>query len=390
MDERRTFETISFNCHVAGWDLKNPASHFRFLFDQLMQGGGVGANYSNRYVNGIPAVTHPVDLHLLCNPGHPDENEKLNHLLSKNFDLAWDGVTTIEDSREGWCDALDFVLNSAWSDYSQPIVLDLSRIRPRGSPLRTFGGTAAGPMPLARLLISVAELLNNRRSQRMSSLDVMQIDHHIAEAVAAGNIRRSARMAIKSWSDSDILDFIRAKADDPLAHWSANLSVEIDDQFLKDAHEPDSSARHLLDAIIDHMLTNGEPGIWNRSRSSVGELREVVATNPCGEIALEEWENCNLGHVNVGAFANDVEGALEAHRLMTRFLLRATFAKVESIEQREVLQRNRRIGVGHFGFQNWVVQQGIRYSDSYHSDRIAALLRRFYDVVRTGSETLRF
>ena len=139
----------------------------------------------------------------------------------------------------------------------------------------------------------------------------------------------------------------------------------------------------VMDAIVDGMLRNGEPGVWNRSRSEVGERGPVVCTNPCGEIALEEWENCNLGHINLSEFGSDTEGAVEAHRLMTRFLLRATFADVPDPRQQPVLARNRRIGVGHFGYQGWLIQNGIRYSESANNTFVRQVLRRFRETART-------
>src|SRR5690606_4664844 len=154
----------------------------------------------------------------------------------------------------------------------------------------------------------------------------MQIDHRIAECVVAGNVRRSARMSIKSWKDEDIFDFIECKLD-WTDHWSTNISVEIDDEFfsaLKRKKDPfHNHAVEVYHRCVAGMLENGEPGFYNISLASDGELGDVGSTNPCGEIALEPWENCNLGHVNVSSYFDDFEGSKEAFRLMTRFLIRA-------------------------------------------------------------------
>lgn len=376
-----------FNCHHAGWDKDDVTAHFSFTFDQLMQGGGVGANYSNKYLRPYGNIKHGVEVHIVCDPEHPDYWE-LSDLLSSEYSYAWDGATRIEDSREGWYDALSMLLRAFWNG-TEVLVLDLSLIRSRGAKIKTFGGTAAGPQPLALLLKRTADLLSDRVGEKMTSLDAMLIDHWIGDAVVSGNVRRSARMSMKNWADPDIMEFINCKTDKS-AHWSTNISVEIDDAFFRALKKKDKHAQAVYKAVCVGMLTNGEPGFYNRSLAQVGELGEVSSTNPCGEIPLEMWENCNLGHVNLDAFYDDFEGAKEAHRLMSRYLIRATFGDVPNPRQREVLNRNRRIGVGHFGFQGWLVKQGIRYSDSHRDPYVRKSLRDFYNTVRKEADRYAF
>lgn len=402
-----------FNCHHSGW-ADEITTHYCFTFDQLMQGGGVGANYSNKLIKKFKPVKHPVEVHIVCDPEHPDIDELRFHrevlrdennwpvqdgegnyvmcepfsLLSDSYSHEWDGATRVEDSREGWSDALAALLDAFWNGLDV-LVLDLSLIRCRGSKIKTFGGTAAGPAPLANMLRQVAQLLSCRVGEKISSLDAMRIDHYIAECVVSGNVRRSARMSIKSWADGDILDFIHCK-ENPLENWSTNISVEIDEGFFRALKRKDAHAKRVYKEVVAGMLNNGEPGFYNRSRAQVGEIGEVASTNPCGEIPLEEFENCNLGHVNLDSFWNDFSGAVEAHRLMTRYLVRATFGDVPNPLQRAVLDRNRRIGVGHLGFQGWLNKQGIRYSDSYQDPHIRKTLRDFYQAVRKEAHRYAF
>lgn len=375
-----------FNCHRAGWT-DNISTHYAFAFDQLMQGGGVGANYSNRYIKQYGAIKHPVAVHVTCDPDHANYDELVD-MLSTDYSHEWNGSIRVEDSREGWIHALVSVLEAFWNG-AEEIILDLSLIRHRGAPIKTFGGTASGPGPLAIMLTQVADLLSSRVGMRLVSLDHMVIDHHIANCVVSGNVRRSARMSIKHWADTDILDFINCKQDENL-HWSTNISVEIDDAFFRALKKGNAHAVEVYKATVTGMVRNGEPGFYNVSLASVGELGDVGSTNPCGEIPLENWENCNLGHVNLDSFYNDFEGACEAHRLMTRFLMRATFGDVVNPKQREVVDRNRRIGVGHFGFQGWLVKQGIRYSDSHRDNYVRKTLKDFYEVVRKEARRYAF
>lgn len=377
-----------FNCHHAGWDKDDVSAHYTFTFDQLMQGGGVGSNYSNRFIRQFPRVTAPVDLHIVCDVHHPDY-DVIKPYLSQDFSAGWVGNFQVEDSREGWCDVQRELLEAAFAKSPETLVVDVSRVRESGAVIRTFGGVSAGPEPLVRMLTKYAELLNSRVSERLTSLDHMLLDHYTGEAVVSGNVRRSARMSIKHWNDPDIMEFVNCKADAE-SHWTTNISVEIDDSFFRALKRGDSKAIKVYNSVVTGMMNNGEPGFWNYSLSNVGEIGEVTSTNPCGEIALEPYENCNLGHVNLSEFPSDTPGAVEAHRLMARFLIRATFGDVPNDRQREVLHRNRRIGVGHFGFQGWVTKMGIRYSDCHNDRYVRESLKTFKSVVRQAARDYAF
>lgn len=365
-----------FNCWHSGWNPDAPEEHFTFTFLRLMEGGGVGANYTWRQpVMQMSRSTHRV--HIVCDDRHPDYQVMLEEgLISDEYCRDWVGSWDVEDSREGWADALSELIQTYYRDAQhENRVFDVSKVRAEGEPLKTFGGTASGPAPLARMLHAVSEILNNSvaRSGRFAGyilgLDAMRIDHEIAKCVVSGGGRRSARMSIMHWDDLDIFEFIRSKRSGD--HWTTNISVEVDDEFwnlVRGGGDPldREHAMGVLYEIADGMLTNGEPGIWDSSLSNVGEPNPVTCTNPCGEIPLEEWEQCNLGHINLAAFV-DENGSIdedrmgEAHRLMTRFVIRATYGDVNSDRSAEVLNRNRRVGVGHFGFASLMAMSGRRY-----------------------------
>jgi len=377
-----------FNCHVSGWRDKL-SDHYSFTFDELMKGGGVGSNYSDRFIRKYAAVKNKIDAHFVCSPDHADFNERegrpgINRLLSSSYHHEWAGCIPVEDSREGWVDILVRIINAAQGKVIGPLVFDVTRVRCYGSPIKGFGGTASGPEALIRMILGVAELFNNKIGQKLESLDHMLIDHMIAQCVVAGNVRRSARMSIKHWRDPGIFEFIKCKTDDArVAHWTTNISVEIDNAFFKAFKKGDKHAKKVYKVCIDAMHDSGEPGFWNSSLSQHGETVEVESTNPCGEICLIPFENCNLGHVNLGAFYDDTEGAKRAFKLMTRFLIRATFGDIGSEWQREAVAMNRRIGVGFFGFQDWLCKQGIKYSECYNEPAIRKKLMNFYETVKT-------
>jgi len=352
-----------FNCHRAGWT-SQLADHFVYTFDQLMLGGGVGANYSQNYLDLAPVVGNELQLVTLMAP-------------SASVDI------TVPDSREGWVEALRSVIEAHTSGVSS-LTLDLSEVRPAGALIHGFGGTASGPGPLVTMLHLVNDLLNGLVGSRLSPLDAMTIDHAVASCVVAGNVRRSARMSILHWADPSIFDFITCKAD-PSAHWSTNISVEVDDEFFLALDNDDPHAIEVLNRTTAGIYANGEPGFYNSSMASEGEHGDVRATNPCGEIALEEWEQCCLGHVNLAAFHDDQPGAREAFRLMARYLVRATFGKSSDPRQEEVKNRNRRIGVGFFGFNDWAALQGIRFSDIPSSYSLVEQLASYSLMARSAS-----
>jgi len=375
-----------FNCHCSGWT-DRLSDHYAFLFDELMKGGGVGSNYSDRFIAKYPKVTQAVDLHLVCEEGHKD-HAKIAGALSDEYHHEWAGCVPIEDSREGWVDALVRLLDSAFGNGPSTLVLDFSRIRPYGSPIRSFGGTASGPEALVSMLVMINELLNSKVGSILTSLDHMLMDHRIAQCVVAGNVRRSARISVKHWRDADIFDFINCKTDKAkVAHWTTNISVEVDKAFFKAFKKKDQWATQVYKACVSAMYRGGEPGFWNSSLSQHGEIVRVFCPNPCGEIILQMFENCNLGHVNLSHFHDDIDGAKRAFMLVTRFLIRATFGDIYSPLQQEVVRRNRRIGVGFFGFQDWLCLQGKKYSDCHNDLEVISALKQFYRVVKkTGME----
>jgi adenosylcobalamin-dependent ribonucleoside-triphosphate reductase len=398
---------LTGNCHVSHWNEKI-TDHFDFSFMRLMEGGGVGTNYSTKYIDRYPAPKRELKVHIVCDPAHPDYQKMFDAgIISTQFSHEWAGAFAVGDSREGWSDAMCDLIDTYFLDdvkhYDR--VYNVTGVREEGRPLVSFGGTASGPMPLAIMLQEIAEIVNKRAAfgQQLTPIDMMEIDHSLAMCVVSGGNRRSARMAMVAWDDPYIMEFINCKTDSG-KHWTTNISVAIDDDFIKLINSdrfPDNSwnkrALEVYEAAIKGMITNGEPGFWNYSLANHGELAEIVCTNPCGEIGLREWEACILGHINLDAFAptqfgqeHDFEGMVEAHKLMTRFLIRASFGDKADPKQQDMVNRNRRIGVGHFGVAGFLAKLGIRYSDAPKGKFFPQLLRELYQVVKDESADYAF
>ncbi len=372
------------NCHVAGFET-GFAEHCGFVFSELMKGGGVGANYSSRYLSALTPLSS-VAVRFTCSPEHADFDSLLP-LLGRNelFDPTVEIHYRVEDSREGWVKCLEMLLEYSTMGGNVTLIFDMSDVRCKGTPIKGFGGTASGPLPLITMLADVAKLVNsNDGAPLVITPEVaMTIDHLIAGAVIAGNVRRSARMSIMHWNDPYIEWFLDCKSDHT-NHWSTNISVEIDNDFLTELLDEKSWASFVYENVLDGMLRDGEPGFYNSSLASEGERTHIGATNPCGEMPLESWESCNLGHINL-AYGTDEEHS-RAFRLMARFLLRATFCDIQDPKQQAVVDRNRRIGVGFFGLQEWLGIRGIPYSRYFSNGILADHLSNWYNIVREESD----
>ncbi|MFD5697869.1 ribonucleoside-triphosphate reductase, adenosylcobalamin-dependent [Streptomyces lasiicapitis] len=375
------------NCWAAGWIADKPEEHFTFTLLRLAEGGGVGSNYSSRYLHDFPTVENRVTVHIVCDPLHPDfEDLAQAGVISSEYDYEWAGAYSVEDSREGWAAALGDLIRTAHDPRTkhENRVYDVSRVRAKGAPLRSFGGTASGPQPFARMMVEVGKILTDAAGWPMTGMDAMAIDHQIAMAIVAGGVRRSARMSIMAWDDLLIWEFLKCKGDQ-LAMWTTNISVEVDDRFLKAVEVGQDHAVKVMEALAEGALKNGEPGFWNSSLTAEGEVDGTYTTNPCGEATLTPWEPCNLGSVNLGAFVRDgktdSQGLYDAHRYATRYLVRATFARVADPKSQEAISKYRRIGVGHLGFADYLFKQGIKYSKAPCNPRVRSDLKFFAQTV---------
>lgn len=390
------------NCHRAGWS-KDISDHFRFLAAQLFMGGGVGSNYSAVYRHRGEKLSGTLNVSLTCSEYHPDYaaiREASGELWCG--EVCGDVLTIkVEDTREGWVDAWVLLIKLAHASGTHNVSFDLSDVRQSGAPLKSFGGRASGPAPLAGSIASIAKLLSEAEIGRhLSAIEAMEIDHFMAAAIVAGGTRRSARMSQLNWDDPEIFEFIRHKRDNPLVSWSTNISVVVDEGFHEAIAEGNARALAILDAIAEGMAADGEPGIYNLALARVGELRDVAATNPCGEAVLEEHydpetgtgsasgESCNLGSVDLDAFGTDLVGAMQAFYLMSRFLYRATLAPIYDNDQAEIENRNRRLGVGIMGLQGWVAAHGLKLTDLPYCDQLLADLNSFREVCRTAANEI--
>jgi ribonucleoside-diphosphate reductase alpha chain len=215
----------------------------------------------------------------------------------------------VDDSKEGWCDALTLGLKT-WFD-GKDIDFDFSELRPAGARLKTMGGKSSGPDPLRALLSFARAKIMSKQGRRLSNIDVHDLCCKIGEVVVSGGVRRSAMISL---SDLDDAEMRAAKVGqfyftEPQRSMANNSAVYT---------QKPSSSEFLSEwtALIESHA--GERGIFNRGSLAtqlpkrrvefLGDAINGMGTNPCGEIILQPKEFCNLSEVV--ARAEDTEATL--------------------------------------------------------------------------------
>ncbi len=297
---------------------------FEFVMDALMLGVGVGFD-----TKGAGKITIQ----------HPKEG---------NFDFQ------IPDSREGWVESLKLILEAYFLGKQAP-QFDFGLIRPSGEPIRGFGGIASGPNPLKQMLEDIQNILKPRVGQKITSIDIVDIMNYIGKCVVAGNVRRSAEIALGDPTD---LDFVTCKQDEEALYshrWASNNSV--------------FAVRGLEYSFIAHQIAvNGEPGVFwlenARAYSRMGDTpdfkdKKAAGVNPCGEQTLESFELCCL----VETFPSRHESYEEFQETLKYAYLYSksvTLVNTHWQETNAVMLKNRRMGISQTGIIEAFVRHGRR------------------------------
>ncbi|MES2088069.1 MAG: ATP cone domain-containing protein [Patescibacteria group bacterium] len=232
---------------------------------------------------------------------------------------------TIDDSKEGWCDA--FILGTnAWVNGTD-VDFDYSQLRPAGARLKTMGGKSSGPEPLRRLLSFAREKMLKRQGKRLSNLDVHDIICMIGDCVVSGGVRRSAMISLSDLDDLEIRDSKKGQfyLNEPQRSLANNSAVYI--------NKP-STADFMNEWVALMNSGSGERGIFNRGSlaktlperrlkvlkgyfdASGKNIIGSIGTNPCGEIILQSKQFCNLSEV-VARKEDDEKSLLRKVRLAT-------------------------------------------------------------------------
>jgi ribonucleoside-triphosphate reductase len=318
-----------YNCwYTTVYDYKD----WGWIANQLMLGGGVGVGLSD--VSALPTVARDDQavFQILCDLSHPNHSDvKPDH---PGFDSYIPRFEYVQDSREGWVSALVDTLGAAFSGKS--IFRDVTPVRARGMPIKTFGGTACGPGPLVELLRSVWTTVRGAQGRRLTSVEALDITNFVGKCIKAGNVRRSALIALGQPSDQDFRD-AKKNWDAVLSHrHTSNNSIAFTDFDQFDGFDWKGLAMDNIEF--------GEPGILNLAlgrRTDPG----AMGVNPCGEQLLHDREACNLAEV----FPANFDGSVAPHaifKLVARYCLRQRLTPLLDDRSNEVGQKNMRVGVG--------------------------------------------
>lgn len=313
---------------------QNPAKPFGFLMEASMLGVGVGFDDKG---------------------------------ADKGFDiyapLAEEVEYVIPDTREGWQESTVALINSYLKPDQKTLVFKYDDIRPYGTPIKTFGGTAAGADPLIKLHKQIVKMFTGRAGQKLTRTDIADIGNMIGVCVVSGNVRRSAELLIGRIDDQEFLNlknkdvFPDRNSYDPEAPgwaWMSNNSVEV-------------SVGTDFSPIVDGIVRNGEPGvIWMDMSRKYGRLADgvnnkdwrIAGYNPCAEQSLESYEMCTL----VETYLNRHESLEDFQRTLKFAYLYAktvTLLPTHWEETNAIMQRNRRIGTSISGVANFADTKGL-------------------------------
>ena len=254
--------TAGYNCSYLPVD--DPKSFDEAMYI-LLCGTGVGFSVERQYVSNLPEVP----------------------------ELFYsDTVVVVKDSKEGWAKAFRQVLALLWA--GEIPKWDVSRVRPAGARLKTFGGRASGPAPLVELFNFAITTFKNAQGRKLSSVECHDLMCFIGQIVVVGGVRRSAMISLSNLSD-DRMRHAKSGQWWETASWRALANNSV---CYTEKPDMETFMREWT-ALVESK--SGERGIFNREASKKQaekyDRRDPnydFGTNPCSEIILRPYQFCNL------------------------------------------------------------------------------------------------
>lgn len=314
------------NCACVAVD--EPIRPFTWTMDMLMLGCGVGFNIQREYVYKLPKVLQDFEPPVRIDDAGAD--------------------FIVPDSRSGWVKLLEYTLRAGFDSGSKRrFTYSTQLVRGAGAVIKGFGGTASGPEILCEGIANIARVLEARKGKQLRPIDCLDIMNIIGSIVVAGNVRRSAQIAI---GDMDDFQYIRSKRWDlgGIPNWRANSnnSVVCNDINL------------LPDEVWKGYMGNGEPfGLINlklaRSVGRTGDRsrpdREVIGFNPCAEQSLANYETCCLAEIFLPNIRSSDE-LLDVATLLYRVCKHSLNLPCHNKETESIVHKHQRMGIGITGY----------------------------------------
>lgn len=260
--------TAGYNCSYLPVD--DPKSFDEAMFI-LLCGTGVGFSVERQYISKLPEVP-----------------EKM---------FKSDDTIVVKDSKEGWAKALRKLVAMLYS--GEVPQWDVSKVRPAGAKLKTFGGRSSGPTPLVELFTYFVQVFSNAKGRKLNSLECHDLMCKIGEVVVVGGVRRSAMISLSNLSDDRMR---HAKSGN---WWENNKQRALANNSVAYTEKPDMETfiREWLSLVESK---SGERGIFSRPASKKQVIKSgrrdpdfEFGTNPCSEIILRPYQFCNLSEVVV-------------------------------------------------------------------------------------------
>ena len=253
---------------------------------------------------------------LLCGTGVGFSVERQSVQKLPEVPTLFDSETNIvvKDSKEGWAKALRQLIALLYS--GEIPTWDVSKVRPAGAPLKTFGGRASGPAPLVDLFNFTIKTFKDAQNRKLSSIECHDVMCKIGEVVVVGGVRRSAMISLSNLSDDRMR---HAKSG---SWWENDPQRALANNSVSYTEKPDSLSfmREWMSLVESG---SGERGVFNRQASKKQAAKNgrrdndrEFGTNPCSEIILRPSQFCNLTEVVVRA-TDTIDTLSEKVRLAT-------------------------------------------------------------------------